>query len=115
MPEVSDDVFKPPVDHARFLDDGFQPAPRRPASPASVMPEGGAFIEVFEERHHSLFERPRLRGFQVAVAQSGELFSISRFHFPGMTQPVVTGSGQPVVAAGFELFILAPPDLIDGL
>jgi len=30
-----------------------------------------------------------------------------------MPEPVVTGSGQAVVSAGPELFVLPPPDLID--
>jgi len=48
--------------------------------------------------HHGLFQRPGAGGFQVAVAEFGELFAVFRQHARRMAQPVVASAGETVVA-----------------
>jgi len=58
--------------------------------------------------------KPKLALFQIAVAQSGKLLAVVRFHPGGMTQPVITSAREAVVSGGFQLLVLAAADQIDG-
>lgn len=54
------------------------------------------------------------RGFQIAVAQRSKFLPVAGFHTSRMPQPVIASAGQPVVSLRPKLFVLPPPELIDG-
>ena len=97
-----------------FLDHGFESAANCPVVPPAVVFPRGALVMIEEERHHGFLQSPSSRCFQIAVAQSGKLLAVVRFHPGGMTQPVITSAREAVVSGGFQLLVLAAADQIDG-